>query len=163
MWQEGLVSGLKGPKPEKSMDRWINPAKSNSMLLFLFHFHYFICDPSDFYYLCPLFCTSFIHFPSSSSYSDFLSIPPAAPLPSPPLFLSPSQPPTFLHPPQPALTPSSICSTDSWFPRGLRGDRDHGALWNLYAQISCWIREWRRSAVALQGRGDEQGGGKIRR
>lgn len=145
----------KGSEPEDSRVAWIYSARPTASL---FHsacalFIYLFFDFSGFYYLCPLFCTS-LHLFSSPRSLTTSAFPGKA-------YTAPPTPPH--HHPLAALTPSSICSTDSWFPRGLRGDRDHRALWNLYAQISSWIRRRRRSAVALQRRRDEQGAEKIRK
>lgn len=157
----------KDSEPEDSrVAGFILPIQKQVSFISLVHYLFF--DSSDFYYLCPLFCTS-LHFIFFRRPILWLPQHSQAVLPRPPPhFLSPpwtSRTPASpaLPLPQAALTPSSICSTDSWFPRGLRGDRDHRALWNLYAQISSWIRRRRRSAVALQGRRDEQGVEKIRK
>lgn len=158
-WSIGeQIKCSRGPEPENSMGRWIYPGRISSFPSYII---LFVTPPISIIVVLffALHCISFSP-PCSLTSSIF---PDSTSFPSTSFFFSVTSSPSCLpsSPPASSYT-SSICSTDSWFPRGLRGDRDHRALWNLCAQISCWIRRWRRSAVALQGRGDERGGEKIR-
>lgn len=74
-------------------------------------------------------CLIFTHFSKTKSSSGSQVLPNIVII-----FLTPplSPIPTSLSP-NSVSSSSSICSADSWFPRGQWGDRDRRPLWNLYA------------------------------
>lgn len=121
--------------PENSAGRWIYRVRLTGIsFAFPAADIFALLTPQIFYYLCPPFCAS-LHFPflHPCLFSHFLSVPRQHFLRLR-LFLSVTSS-TLLPSRLSRRHVSAALTHDSH--EGPQGDRDHTALWNLYAQISC--------------------------